>query len=85
MRVSVHDAASHARRPDGTSRWARAIIFSNANTVILMGRVRGQDRMGRALHVAKHRGSACGDEVVPYRINDKGLELAGADGCFEVV
>lgn len=60
-------------------------IFSNANTVILMGRVRGQDRMGRALYVAKHRGSACGDEVVPYRINDRGLELAGADGCFEAV
>ena len=50
-------------------------IFANANTIILMGRVKYEGRMGRALHVAKHRGSACGDEVVPYRLTDRGLEF----------
>ena len=48
-------------------------IFSNANTIILMGRVREQGRFGRALYVAKHRGSRCSDEVRPYRITDEGL------------
>ncbi len=33
-------------------------IFSNANTIILMGRTKEAGRMGRALYVAKHRGSA---------------------------
>jgi KaiC/GvpD/RAD55 family RecA-like ATPase len=48
-------------------------IFSNANTIILMGRTRSEGKMGRALYVAKHRGSFCGDEVVPYRITEQGL------------
>jgi KaiC/GvpD/RAD55 family RecA-like ATPase len=50
-------------------------IFSNANTIILMGRTREAGRMGRALYVAKHRGSACGDEVLPYRLTDHGPEM----------
>lgn len=54
-------------------------IFSNANTVILMGRVREGRRMNRALYVAKHRGSACGEEILPYRITDQGIEV-GDDG-----
>ncbi len=40
-------------------------IFSNANTIILMGRTREAGRMGRALYVAKHRGSAAADEIQP--------------------
>jgi hypothetical protein len=48
-------------------------IFSNANTIILMGRTRDSGRLGRALHVAKHRGSACGDDIRPYRLTDHGL------------
>jgi KaiC/GvpD/RAD55 family RecA-like ATPase len=48
-------------------------IFSNANTIILMGRTRQDGRMGRALYVAKHRGSYCSDEIVPYRLTDRGL------------
>ena len=47
-------------------------IFSNANTIILMGRTRQEGRVGRALYVAKHRGSACGDEILPYRITEEG-------------
>jgi KaiC/GvpD/RAD55 family RecA-like ATPase len=50
-------------------------IFSNANTIILMGRTRHEGRMGRALYVAKHRGSACSDAIHPYRITDRGLVL----------
>ncbi len=48
-------------------------IFSNANTIILMGRTRDEGRYGRALAIPKHRGSACSDEIVPYRITDRGL------------
>jgi KaiC/GvpD/RAD55 family RecA-like ATPase len=50
-------------------------IFSNANTIILMGRTRHNGRLGRALAIPKHRGSACGDEIVPYRITEEGLVL----------
>jgi len=48
-------------------------VFSNANTILLMGRVKDAGRMGRALYVAKHRGSSCSDEITPYRITDAGL------------
>ncbi len=50
-------------------------IFSNANTIILMGRTRQEGRVGRALYVAKHRGSPCGDEILPYRIGEQGIEF----------
>ena len=50
-------------------------VFTNANTIILMGRTKHEGRMGRALYVAKHRGSACGDQVLPYTITDRGIEL----------
>ncbi len=50
-------------------------ILSNANTLIYMGKVRHGDRMGRALYVAKHRGSACDERIVPYRIDDAGLHV----------
>ncbi|MBM4076990.1 MAG: recombinase RecA [Planctomycetes bacterium] len=49
--------------------------LSNANTIILMGKVRDGLRMRRALHVAKHRGSACDDRIIPFEITDKGLVL----------
>ena len=50
-------------------------VLSNANTIILMGKTRSGTSMGRALYVAKHRGSYCGEEIVPFQINEKGLEL----------
>ncbi|MFV0443086.1 MAG: ATPase domain-containing protein, partial [Planctomycetaceae bacterium] len=34
-------------------------LLSNANTILLMGKIRDGLKMGRALYVAKHRGSAC--------------------------
>ena len=48
---------------------------SNANTLILMGKVRAGERMGRALYVAKHRGSECVDAIVPYQITASGLQV----------
>jgi len=50
-------------------------LLSNANTVIYMGKVREGTKFHRALYVAKHRGSACADEIVPYRIDDRGVHL----------
>lgn len=49
--------------------------LANANTIILMGKIRDGVKMRRALHVAKHRGSACDDSIVPFEIGDKGLTL----------
>jgi KaiC/GvpD/RAD55 family RecA-like ATPase len=49
--------------------------LSNANTIILMGKIRDGLKMRRALHVAKHRGSACDDSIVPFEITERGLEL----------
>ncbi len=53
--------------------------LSNANTVIYMGRVRQQERVSRALYVAKHRGSSCTDRIVPFEINDQGIQLVDED------
>jgi hypothetical protein len=49
--------------------------LSNANTIILMGKTRDGNKMGRALHVAKHRGSACEESIVPFTIEETGLKL----------
>ena len=54
---------------------AQGDIFANANTIILMGRTQHDGRLGRALAIPKHRGSACGDEILPYRITEEGLVL----------
>ncbi len=50
-------------------------VLSNANTIILMGKTRSGNKMGRALHVAKHRGSACDESIVPFEITESGIEL----------
>ncbi len=50
-------------------------VLSNANTIILMGKIREGNRMSRALHVAKHRGSAVDESLVPYEIQESGLKL----------
>ena len=46
-----------------------------ANTVILMGRRTIRDRVGRFLHVVKHRGSAVSDAIVEYQITEAGLSF----------
>jgi KaiC/GvpD/RAD55 family RecA-like ATPase len=50
-------------------------VLSNANTVIYLGKVRDGNHLGRGLYIAKHRGSACSDEIVPYSIDEHGLKL----------
>jgi KaiC/GvpD/RAD55 family RecA-like ATPase len=50
-------------------------MLSNANTLIYLGKVRDGSRIGRGLYVAKHRGSACDERIVAYRIDDGGLRL----------
>lgn len=50
-------------------------VLSNANTLIYLGKLREGNRIGRALYVAKHRGSACSEEIAPYRIGEGGLEI----------
>lgn len=49
--------------------------LANANTVIYMGRIRDGERLSRGLVIAKHRGSACSDEVLRYRIGEQGVSL----------
>lgn len=49
--------------------------LSNANTLIYLGKIREGTRFRRAMYVAKHRGSACTDEILPYTIDDRGLRL----------
>ncbi len=48
-------------------------ILSNANTILMMGKVRNGSQISRAMYVAKHRGSACSEEILPYRIGEHGL------------
>jgi KaiC/GvpD/RAD55 family RecA-like ATPase len=49
--------------------------LSNANTLIYLGKVREGTRILRGMYVAKHRGSPCSDEIIPYTIDDQGLRL----------
>ncbi|MCA9042511.1 MAG: hypothetical protein KDA65_19305 [Planctomycetaceae bacterium] len=50
-------------------------LLSNANTIILMGKTREAGKMGRALQIAKHRGSACDESIVPYQITETGIQI----------
>jgi len=52
-------------------------VLSNANTIILMGKTRDGSRMGRALHIAKHRGSAGDDGIHAYEIGEGGIDFDG--------
>lgn len=51
-------------------------LAAAANTVIYLGRYREAARLRRGLFVAKHRGSACSDEIAPLEINESGLRVA---------
>ena len=52
-------------------------VLANANTIIQLGKVRDGAKVRRALHIAKHRGSAASEEIVPFEITDRGLRLGG--------
>ena len=49
--------------------------LSNANTLIYMGKIRDGMKVRRALYIAKHRGSACSEDIIPYHIDDSGIVL----------
>lgn len=52
-------------------------LLANANTVIHLGRIREGTRFRRAMYVAKHRGSACTDQIILFSIDASGLRLDG--------
>ncbi len=51
-------------------------VLANANTIIQLGKITDGGKIRRALHIAKHRGSAATDDLVPFEITDRGLRLA---------
>ena len=53
--------------------------LSNANTLIYMGKVREGSRVRRAMYIAKHRGSACSDSLIPFEIDDRGVRVVDGD------
>ena len=61
--------------PRGSRREVSSDLLSNANTVLYMGKIREGTRFRRAIYVAKHRGSACTDEIIPFHIDNGGIEL----------
>lgn len=50
-------------------------VLANANTLIYLGRWRQGDRLVRGLYIAKHRGSACAERILTYRIGEQGLAI----------
>jgi KaiC/GvpD/RAD55 family RecA-like ATPase len=50
-------------------------IGAVANTIVVMGSERVGNRLGRFLCVVKHRGSVKSDDIVEYRMTERGLEL----------
>ena len=46
-----------------------------ANTIVVMGSERVGNRLARMLCVVKHRGSAKSDDIVEYRVTERGFEL----------
>ena len=50
-------------------------VLSNANTVIYLGKLRDGHRIYRGLYIAKHRGSACSEEICTYSIDDAGVQI----------
>ncbi len=52
-------------------------VLANANTIIQLGKIRDGTKVRRALHIAKHRGSAASDKIVPFEITERGLQLGG--------
>jgi RecA/RadA recombinase len=50
-------------------------VLATANTLIYMGKLRDGKKMSRGLHIAKHRGSDCSDEIIRYTIDDGGIRI----------
>jgi KaiC/GvpD/RAD55 family RecA-like ATPase len=47
-----------------------------ASTVLLLGREKVGQRVGRFVCVVKHRGSAMTDQIVEYRVDERGIAFA---------
>lgn len=56
-------------------------LLSNANTLIYLGKIREGLKFRRAMYVAKHRGSVCPDQIIPYTIHDGGIRLEIAESA----
>jgi RecA/RadA recombinase len=54
-------------------------IGASANTILVMGRRMGRGEVGRAVYVAKHRGSACSAEIAEYTITERGLVFSSGE------
>lgn len=50
-------------------------LLSGANTVIYMGKILDGTKIRRALYISKHRGSMATDEIIPYHIDDAGIQI----------
>lgn len=50
-------------------------LLAGANTLIFMGKLMRDSKLSRGLFIAKHRGSACSDEILPFTIGERGLQL----------
>jgi hypothetical protein len=50
-------------------------IGATANTIVVLGSERVGTRLARMLCVVKHRSSAMSDEIVEYRVTDRGFLL----------
>lgn len=50
-------------------------LAATANTVIFLGRTMQDGQLGRALYIAKHRGSYAESEILPFEIDDSGIVM----------
>lgn len=50
-------------------------VLATANTLVYMGKLREGNQLSRGLFVAKHRGSACGDEIIRFTMDERGIRL----------
>lgn len=53
-------------------------LLAGANTLIYLGKIRDGVKLRRALYIAKHRGSACSEDISTYSIDDAGLRIEQA-------
>lgn len=50
-------------------------LFAGANTLVYLGKIREGAKLRRAAYISKHRGSQCSDEIIGYRIDERGLHI----------
>ena len=54
---------------------AQGDLLSGANTVVLMGKIKQNNEWRRAIYIAKHRGSYCYDQIIPFEVTGQGIVL----------